>query len=187
MNSSNSSRGRTSQFLLAALFGFLFGFFLQKGGVAKYHILMGVLLLEDFTVIKVMLTAILVGMIGVYTLHALGQVELKIKPTRLASNLSGGLIFGVGFGLAGYCPGTTSAALGQGNYDALAVMVGMVAGSYCFAELSRRLARTLDPIGDRGKLTLPELFRVPLYPFIAGFAVLLAIVLFFLNQASALN
>ena len=100
------------QLLLGLLFGIVFGFLLQKGGVAKYHILLGVLLLEDFTVIKVMLSAIIVGMLGVFTLHALGLVELHIKPTRYAANILGGLLFGVGFALIGYCPGTGAAASG---------------------------------------------------------------------------
>ena len=94
------------QLLLGAFFGVLFGFFLQKGGVAKYHVLIGALLLEDFTVMKVMLTAIVVGCVGVFSLHALGLVKLHIKPTRYAANIIGGLLFGVGFALLGYCPGT---------------------------------------------------------------------------------
>ena len=107
------------QLALGLLFGLAFGFLLQKGGVAKYHILLGVLLLEDFTVIKVMLSAIIVGMVGVLTMNRLGLVELHLKPTRYAANVLGGLVFGVGFALIGYCPGTGAAALGQGNYDAI--------------------------------------------------------------------
>ena len=59
-------------------------------------------MLEDFTVVKVMLTAIIVGCVGVFSLHALGLVKLHVKPTRYAANILGGLIFGVGFGLIGY-------------------------------------------------------------------------------------
>ena len=117
------------QLLLGLTFGIAFGFLLQKGGVAKYHVLVGVLLLRDFTVIKVMLSAILVGMIGIAVLRRPSLVRLHVKPTRYAANAIGGLIFGVGFALAAYCPGTGAAALGQGNLDAIAVMVGMVAGS----------------------------------------------------------
>jgi len=87
----------TKQLVLGAIFGVLFGFLLQKGGVAKYHVLVGTLLLEDFTVVKVMLTAIIVGSIGIFSLHALGLVKLHIKPTRYAANILGGLLFGVGF------------------------------------------------------------------------------------------
>jgi len=147
--------------LQAGVFGIIFGFLLQKGGVAKYEVLLGVLLLEDFTVIKVMGSAIVVGMIGVLTLHRLGLVKLHIKPTRYAANIIGGLIFGVGFALAGYCPGTGAAAFGQGNYDAIAVILGMVAGSYLFAEVSGWLGRTINKWGDRGKLRVPDLVHSP--------------------------
>ena len=95
----------SKQLLLGLVFGVNFGFLLQKGGVAKYPILLGVLLLEDFTVVNVMLTAIIVGSVGVFSLFALGLVKLHVKPTRYAANIVGGLLFGVGFGLLGYCPG----------------------------------------------------------------------------------
>jgi len=72
---------------------------------------MGQFLLTDFTVIKVMLTAIVVGMVGIFSMRAMGQVKLHVKPTRYAANITGGLIFGVGLGLMGYCPGTGAAAL----------------------------------------------------------------------------
>lgn len=144
------------QLVLGALFGLIFGFLLQKGGVAKYHILVGMLLLEDFTVIKVMLSAIVVGMIGIFSLHAFGLVKLHIKPTRYAANILGGLTFGVGFALLGYCPGTGAAALGQGNWDVIAGIAGLMAGSYLFAEASGFLGRTVEKWGDRGKITLPQ-------------------------------
>lgn len=168
-------RGSGRQIGLALLFGAIFGFLLQKGGVAKYHILMGVLLLEDFTVIKVMASAIIVGMIGVLTLHRLGKLELHVKPTQYGANIIGGLIFGAGFALSGYCPGTGAVALGQGNYDAGAMMLGMVAGSYVFALMSGWLNKTVNQWGDRGEITFPELLHARRIPFMAAVAVALAI------------
>jgi uncharacterized protein len=150
----------SKQLILGLLFGIIFGFLLQKGGVAKYHILLGVLLLEDFTVVKVMLTAIIVGSIGVFGLHSLGLVQLHIKPTRYAANIFGGLLFGVGFAFIGYCPGTGAAALGQGNGDAIAGVAGLMIGSYLFAEMSAWLGKTIMKIGDRGELMLPEVVGV---------------------------
>jgi uncharacterized protein len=163
--------------LQGALFGLMFGFLLQKGGVAKYHVLVGVLLLEDFTVVKVMLSAIITGMIGVYMMNRLGLVELQIKPTVLGSNIIGGLIFGVGFGLIAYCPGTDAAAVGQGNYDAILGMAGLIVGSYLFALSSRYSSGTVSKWGDYGKLTLPQLVRLPTAAFIAIAAPLLIAVL----------
>ena len=166
-----------NQLLLGTLFGVIFGFLLQKGGVAKYHVLLGVLLLEDFTVVKVMLTAIIVGSIGIFSLHALGLVKLHIKPTRYAANIIGGLLFGIGFGLLGYCPGTGAAALGQGNWDAIAGVVGLMAGSYLFAECSGLLGKTVMKWGDRGKLMLPELVGMRLAAFLLIFLPVLIAVL----------
>lgn len=163
---------KIKQLLLGLVFGFFFGFFLQKGGVAKFDVLIGQLLLEDFTVAKVMLAAILVGMIGVLSMHGLGLVQLHIKPTRYGVNTIGGLVFGAGFALAAYCPGTGAAALGQGNFDALAVVAGMVAGAYLFAA-TPDFASRLNRQGERGKLTWPELLHIPRTPFIIGLAAFL--------------
>lgn len=165
------------QLVLGTLFGIVFGFLLQKGGVAKFHILIGVLILEDFTVIKVMLSAILVGMIGIWIMHRMGLVELHVKPTRYAGNIIGGLVFGAGFALAAYCPGTGAAAFGQGNYDALAVMIGMMAGSVMFAEVSERANRFASRWGERGKMLWPDAVHVPPGRFIGTFAVLLLLIL----------
>ena len=63
-------------------------------------------------------------------------MNLHLKPTQLGPHIIGGLIFGAGFALMGYCPGTAAAALGQGNCDALFGMVGLVLGSYFYAEIS---------------------------------------------------
>lgn len=147
--------------LLSGLFfGIIFGFLLQKGGVAKYHVLIGMLLLEDFTVAKVMLTAIAVGTLGVHILYTAGLIQLHTKPTRYLANIGGGIMFGIGFGLLGYCPGTGAAALGQGNLDAIVGIVGLMAGSYLFAELSGWIDRTVNKVGDRGKLQLHEVLGV---------------------------
>lgn len=168
---------RGGRLLAAVLFGIAFGFLLQKGGVGKYHILIGQLLLQDFTVMKVMLTAILVGMVGIFTLHRFAKVNLHLKPTRVGPNIIGGLIFGVGFALIGYCPGTVAAALGQGNYDGLFAMLGLVIGSYVYAETSKRLKATIEKWGEKGKLMLPEVFKVPRAVFIPVFALVLCAVL----------
>jgi len=165
------------QLVLGLFFGIIFGFLLQKGGVAKYEVLIGALLLTDFTVMKVMLTAIIVGMVGIFAMHALGMVKLHVKPTRYAANIVGGLLFGVGFALLGYCPGTGAAALGQGNLDALAGVLGLLAGSHVYAELSHPLDRTILSWGNRGGIMLPDLVGMRLSPFLIAFVPFLAVVL----------
>jgi len=170
------------QLVLGLLFGVVFGFLLQKGGVAKYEVLIGQFLLTDFTVIKIMLTAISVGMIGVFSLRALGLVELHVKPTRYAAHIAGGLLFGVGLGLLGYCPGTGVVALGQGNYDAIAGILGLMAGSYVYAETSGFLSSTIQKIGYRGDIILPDLLGMRLAVFLALFVPLLVLGLLVMVQ-----
>ncbi len=170
-------QSRAAQLALGLLFGIVFGFLLQKGGVGKYEVLIGMLLLEDFTVLKVMMSAVVVGMLGIWALHAAGLVAFHVKPTRYGAAALGGLIFGVGFGLAAYCPGTGAVALGQGNFDALAVLLGMMAGSYVFAEASGWIAGTIECWGARGKLTLPRLLGVRPAWFVPAFAGLLVLLL----------
>jgi uncharacterized membrane protein YedE/YeeE len=170
------------QVMLGLLFGIVFGFLLQKGGVGKYEVLMGQFFLTDFTVIKIMLTAIIVGMLGIFSLRALGLVKLHLKPTRYAANIAGGLIFGVGLGLPGYCPGTGVVALGQGNYDAIAGIFGLMAGSYFYAETSGYLSSTIEKIGNRGGIMLPDLLGMRLAVFLAVFVPLLVLGLFVMAQ-----
>lgn len=163
------------------VFGLAFGFLLQKGGVAKFHVLIGQLLLQDFTVVKVMLSAVVVGMLGIHLMHHFKLVELYIKPTRIASNIIGGLMFGAGFALSAYCPGTGAAALGQGNFDAVAMVVGMIVGSYVFAEASSWISRKIDPIGDKGKITLLDVLPMNRAVVVLGSATLLVVILVILE------
>ena len=171
-----------AKLIAGGIFGLAFGFLLQKGGVGKFNVLMGQLLLQDFTVAKVMLTAIVVGMVGVFALHHFAKVNLHIKPTRVGANIIGGLLFGAGFALMGYCPGTAAAALGQGSWDALFGMAGLVVGSWLFAELSRWTQRTIEKWGDLGKVLLPDLLHLPRGVFVVGFAVTLTALLVLLDR-----
>lgn len=170
-----------AQLLLGLIFGIAFGFLLQKGGVAKYEILIGQLLLKDFTVAKVILSAVVVGMIGIGLMRQAGWVQSHVKPTKVWANVIGGLIFGAGFGLAAYCPGTGAAALGQGNLDALAVVAGLMAGSYVYALFSKRLDASIGSWNDLGEKTLDGALGVSHWVFMLGFALFLTVVLLILQ------
>ncbi len=169
--------GSGTTLALAIVFGGAFGFLLQKGGVAKLDILIGVLLLENFVVIKVLGTAILTGMIGFHVLARMGVVERRIGETNARANALGGLVFGVGFGLLGYCPGTAAAALGQGNLDALAGIVGLILGSYLFALSSYWLDAKTKTWRKTAKSTWVDVVRVPEAWFVAGAALLMISIL----------
>ncbi|KJS32536.1 MAG: YeeE/YedE family protein [Desulfatitalea sp. BRH_c12] len=156
--------------------GVLFGFLLQKGRVLRYDKQVGALRLMDMTIVKFMLSSVIVGMVGIYLLHDLGLVKLSVKAAILGPVIIGALIFGLGWGLLGYCPGTSLGALGEGRWDALWGIVGMVAGAALFAEAYPVLKETVYTWGDLGKITLPQVLGVnhwiviPL--FIAGALVL---------------
>ncbi len=156
--------------------GLLFGFLLQKGRVLRYDKQMGALRLKDMTIIKFMLSSVIVGMVGIYLLNDLGLVALSIKATILGPVMIGALVFGLGWGLLGYCPGTSMGALGEGRWDAAWGILGMIAGAALFAEAYPFLLKTVYTWGDFGRITLPQVLGVshwvviPL--FIAG-AVLL--------------
>ena len=106
----NLRKKKGFQFIFAFFMGILFGVFLNRGGVTNYDVIIGQLLLEDFTVVKIMLSAVIVGMLGIYTMKSLGWVNLHPKPGSVGMSIVGGLIFGSGFATLGYCPGTIAGA-----------------------------------------------------------------------------
>lgn len=166
------------------IFGIVFGFLLQKGGATKYDVILGQLLLTDFTVVKIMLTAVLVGMIGIYVMKNLGWVELSVKSGSWGMNAIGGLIFGVGFALLGYCPGTIAGAIGNGYLDALVGgLAGILIGTGLFAALYPQLRTGILAKGDFGDLTLPKLFKVNDFVVVVPVAVLILTLLIWLETS----
>ena len=137
--------------------GILFGFLLQKARVIRYDKQLGALRLIDMTIVKFMLSSILVGMVGVYLIKDLGWAQLSVKDTVLGGNILGGLIFGLGWGLLGYCPGTSAGALGEGRWDAVWGILGMLTGAALFAEAYPGLKKTVLTWGNFGKITLPQI------------------------------
>jgi len=148
---------RGLQIALGLLFGVAFGFLLQKGGVTNYNVIIGQLLLTDFTVLKVMLSAVIVGMIGYHFLKHTGYVQSHAAEGTIGSNVIGGLIFGVGFALLGYCPGTVAGAVGTGALDALiGGFGGLIIGVAIFVEVFPRIKGILSR-GPFPVVTVPEL------------------------------
>ncbi|MBA3697932.1 MAG: YeeE/YedE family protein [Planctomycetes bacterium] len=172
---------KTTSILSGLAFGVIFGFLLQKGGVADYDVLIGSLRLTDPTVFTVILTAIVVGSIASALLRRFGLARAHTKPTHYASNVIGGLLFGVGFGLLGYCPGTGAAALGQGSWDAAYGVIGLIAGSFAYA-VAFPFLKKLNGSGDRGKLTVPTALHLPAAVYLGVSSVAFLIILYFLNK-----
>jgi hypothetical protein len=177
-------RRRSSQLVFGLLMGVVFGFLLHKGGVTDYDVIIGQLLLTDFTVVKVMLSAAVTGMLGVYFLRSLGAARLHPKPGSIGSSVIGGLIFGLGFGVLGYCPGTVAGAVGRGALDALLGGVpGMLIGAGLLAAAYPRLQRSVLRWGDFGTLTLPQLLKVSAWAVVLPVAAALVGVLLLLERA----
>ena len=145
-----------TKLLLGLLTGFLFGILLQKGQAAKYQVIMGQFLLKNWTVVKIMATAIIVGSIGVYALVSLGVATLSIKPAAFGGILFGGLLFGVGLAIFGLCPGTSVAACGEGQRDAIIGVVGMLFGAGAYVAFYPALKPVAQSLGDWGKVTLAD-------------------------------
>jgi len=140
--------------------GIIFGFLLQKARVLRYDKQLGALRLMDMTIVKFMLSTILVAMVGTYLLKDLGLIRLSIKPTILGGVILGGLIFGIGWGFLGYCPGTSAGALGEGRFDAIWGIFGMLVGAGLYAETYPALKSTVLTWGDLGKITIPQILGV---------------------------
>lgn len=151
--------------------GLVFGVLLQKGGVSTYRVIVGQFLLADHTVAKTMLTAIVVGSVGIYGMATLGWVDLAIKPSYLAGVGLGGLIFGVGMSALGYCPGTAVAAVGQGSRHAIFGVLGGLFGAGIYGEAYPFLEPNLLKVWDLGKVTLPQLLGVHPFALILPLAV----------------
>lgn len=157
--------------------GILFGFLLQKGHVLRYDKQIAALRLQDMTIVKFMLSHIVVAMVGVYLLYDMGLVKLSLKPTILGGVIIGGVLFGLGWGLLGYCPGTSLGALGEGRWDSAWGILGMLVGAGLYAEAYPYLQTTVLTWGNYGKITIPQLLGVNHWLVIVPF-LLITVLLF---------
>jgi thiosulfate/3-mercaptopyruvate sulfurtransferase len=141
-------------FLASLLIGMAFGFFLERAGFGSSRKLTGVFYFSDMSVIKVMFSAVITAALGLTCCVVLGLISLEgvyLMPTVYGAYVVGGLIFGVGFVMGGWCPGTAAAGLASGKLDALVFLVGAVVGSALFNEMFG-LIKPLYESGQRGVL-----------------------------------
>ncbi len=172
-----------SSLLWAALcFGAIFGFLLHRGGVSDFNTIVRFFLLKDFTVLKVMLTAIGVGGIGIAVLNGHDLTLWHIKPTALLAVGLGAALFGVGMVVYGYCPGTGIAALATGQLDALAGFVGMLVGGIAYALTYDWVAAHILPVANYGKLRIPELLGLPAWLCYLGLIIMVGAIFGVVNR-----
>jgi len=168
--------GDETSLLVAFAIGIGFGFFLERAGFASARKLMAQFYLTDLAVFKVMFTAIVTAMLGVTYLAWIGVLDLSLvylTPTFVVPQLVGGLVFGTGFVVGGYCPGTAVASAATGKVDALVFGAGLFTGTLVFAELQPHLAGffTSTPLGQ---VTVPGYFNLP-YGLVVFAVVLMAL------------
>jgi uncharacterized protein len=162
----------TDKLIMGLLTGLVFGFLLQRGGVTQYRVIVGQFLWVDHTVIKTMFTAVVVGSIGVYGLHQFAATPLHLKGVVVAANLLGGIIFGIGMALLGYCPGTAVGAMGDGSRHAIFGLLGMFVGAAAYAEVYPLIHANLLQVGNFGKMTFPEITGLSPWLFVSALVVL---------------
>jgi len=123
--------------ILAVIIGFVFGFLLERAGLGNPRKLTAIFYLEDFTLVKVIFSAIVTSAIGLWVFRKAGVIDISrvlIMPTYLWPQLLGGIILGMGFVIGGYCPGTSVVGLSSGRIDAVIFFIGLMLGIWLFAE-----------------------------------------------------
>jgi hypothetical protein len=168
--------------VLAVVFGFIFGFLLQRGRVANYNTIVNQFRLKDFTVLKVMFTAIVVGGIGVLVLHRLGYASYHIKPANMLGVVLGAGIFGVGMVTYGYCPGTGIAAVATGSVHALVGFAGMLIGGILYALSFSWVNEHILGVAALGKVRLPDVTGIADWIWFIILAAIAAIVFFAIER-----
>jgi uncharacterized membrane protein YedE/YeeE len=170
--------------VLGLVTGIGFGFALQRAGFSRCNLVQRGLWLRDFTMLKVILAAIVVGLVGAHLLAAVAPdlAHFKVKPLYLYGVVVGGLIFGAGMSLAGYCPGTAMIGLGSGIGEGLLAVTGGLAGATAFIFAFPVLKPIFFDPADFGKLTIPGVLGLPALPTALVFAALLIGVLWGLTR-----
>jgi uncharacterized membrane protein YedE/YeeE len=175
---------REAGLVVAVLLGFAFGFVLERAGFGRAPRLAAQFYFRDLTVLKVMFGAIVTAMLGLVGLAGLGLLDLRAlasngaSPTFLWPMLVGGLLLGVGFIVAGYCPGTSVVAAASGNWDGLVTLIGVITGTWVYSEvLDLSVVARFHASGDLGNFYLYDLLRLP-PPLVAAGVVLMALAMF---------
>ncbi len=162
--------------IVALLIGIAFGVVLERAGFGSGRKLAAQFYFTDMTVLKVMFTAIVTAMLGIYYLSVLGFMDLSlvfVNPTFLLPQIAGGLILGVGFVIGGYCPGTSCVSAATGRIDGVVFLAGVLGGILAFGE-SFPLVQGFYGSTAMGEVTLPRLLGVP-YGVVVFAVVLMAL------------
>ncbi len=163
--------------LYGLLVGIVMGVLLQRVGASSPRMILRALRLEDLTIIKFMATTIAVGAMASYALSYGLPMHFDVKPTYILGVALGGLIFGVGFAVGGYCPGTCVVGIAEGRRDGLVALLGGVVGALAYSAVYPYIEASLVKPLTYGKITWADVVHVPpVFVAIALGAVLLTVV-----------
>jgi hypothetical protein len=164
----NGAFSYEASLVVAVVIGFLFGFVLERAGFGDARNLTALFYFRDFRVLRVMFSAMVTAMLGLLLLNWAGLfdysvlLEVSLLKTYLWPQLVGGILFGFGFVIGGYCPGTAAVGIVSGKYDAMVFILGMIAGIWIFAA-GMPLWGSFYMSSDLGRLTLWQVFGVPMW------------------------
>ncbi len=150
--------------LTIVILGFLFGLALQYANLNKYNVISGLALRENFAVPKAIALSIGIGVIFLSVEIALGMASYHVKPFILGGLIIGGLLFGVGMALLGYCPGTLAISSGEGSVDAIIGIIGGLLGGLFYTVVLPFIKPILGP--DFGALSLNSIMGTNISFFI---------------------
>jgi len=162
--------------VVAFVIGIGFGFFLERAGFGNARKLAAQFYFTDLSVFKVMFTAIITAMIGIYYLSVIGWMDLSLvylNPTYLVPQIVGGLLLGIGFVVGGYCPGTSCVSVATGKMDGVAYLLGIIVGIFGFGEVFPLVSGFYNST-PMGQITLSDLLNIP-YGILVFAVVLMAI------------
>lgn len=165
-----------AELAIALVLGLGFGFALERAGFGSARKLTAVFYLYDMAVVKVMFTAVVTTLVGLALLSGAGlfdMSEIYLEATNWTAQIVGGLLFGAGFVIGGYCPGTSMAALATGRKDGMLFALGMLAGVWAYAEFTPGLDEWYKATSS-GVITLPEATGIAMGWWALAFAALLA-------------
>lgn len=168
--------GDGTSLLIALIIGIFFGFFLERGGLGNATKLVGQFYFYDMTVFKMMFTAVITAMLGLFWLSYFGVLDLSLVyliPTYIIPQIVGGFIFGIGFVMGGLCPGTSCVSLTTGRLDAVVLIFGMIFGIFIFGE-AFPLIRDFYYSTPMGNATFPQILPIS-YGVLVFIVVIIAI------------
>lgn len=168
--------GAETGLVFAFIIGIGFGWFLERAGFGTAKKLAAQFYFTDLTVFKVMFTAIVTAMLGVYFLSSLGFMDIStvnVIDTYIIPQVAGGLLLGIGFVIGGYCPGTSVVACATGKIDGMIFILGVFLGIFIYGEIFP-LIESFANMTFMGKVLMPSYFNIP-YGILVFAVVLMAL------------